>query len=440
MDGQGTAANADEKSYTREVDCKVKENTNPSKALYATVRVPGSKSLSQRALVAAALAKGDSVIINILISQDTTYLIGGLRALGAQIVSVEDGFSVSGTAGNVKNSTEALFLGNNGTALRFLTALVCLGKGKYILSGEKRLCERPVGALADALSDMGVDILTSNNCPPVQINAKGLKGGNVTLRDIESSQYVSALLLCAPYTSRGIALKLEGGVVSAPYIELTIQVMRDFGANIIQTSKHEYHVQAGETYWGRRYVVEGDASSASYFFLAAALLKKTIRIEGISRQSRQGDIRLLNVFEELGCRVTSGENWVEITGGDLKKGDLTFDLNDMPDMVPTLAVLSAFREGQTVINNVAHLRIKESNRLEAVVMELNRTGIEAGEISDGVVIRGGKMRPAEIETYNDHRMAMCFAIAGLVVPGMKISDKQCVDKSFPSFWEELKKL
>lgn len=418
----------------------MKERNNPSKALYATVRVPGSKSLSQRALVAAALAKGDSVISNILVSQDTMYLIGGLRALGTQIIPGKDGFSVSGTAGNIKNSAEALFLGNNGTALRFLTALVCLGEGKYILTGEKRLCERPVGALAEALSDMGVDILTSNHCPPVQINAKGLAGGKVMLRDIESSQYVSALLLCAPYTLQGIDLTLEGDVVSAPYIELTIQVMRDFGANITQTSKYEYCVRAGETYRGRRYAVEGDASSASYFFLAAALLKKTIRIEGISRHSRQGDIRLLDVFEELGCRVASGEDWVEITGGDLKKGDLSFDLNDMPDMVPTLAVLSAFREGQTVIDHVAHLRIKESNRLEAVVTELNRTGIEAEEISDGVVIRGGKMRPAAIETYNDHRMAMCFAIAGLAVPGMEIRDKQCVDKSFPSFWEELKKL
>lgn len=418
----------------------MKESTNPSQALYATVRVPGSKSLSQRALVAAALAQGDSVISNILVSQDTMFLIGGLRALGAQIVSVEDGFLVSGTAGNIKKSKEELFLGNNGTALRFLTALVCLGEGKYILTGEKRLCERPVGALAEALSEMGVDILTTNNCPPVKINAKGLKGGKVTLRDIESSQYVSALLLCAPYTSQGIALTLEGEVVSFPYIELTIHVMRDFGANITQKSKHEYHVQAGTTYRGRRYIVEGDASSASYFFLAAALLKKTIRVEGISRQSKQGDIRLLNIFEQLGCRVMSGENWVEITGGNFKKGDLTFDLNDMPDMVPTLAVLSAFRKGQTIINNVSHLRIKESNRLEAMVTELKRVGIKAGEISDGVVIRGGNMRPAEIETYNDHRMAMCFAIAGLVVSGMKIRDKKCVDKSFPSFWEELKKL
>ncbi len=412
----------------------------PFKKLYATVRVPGSKSLSQRALVAAALAKGDSVIRNVLVSEDTIYLMEGLKALGANIMPATDGFSVSGTAGKISNSGKDLFLGNNGTALRFLTALVCLGKGKYILTGEKRLCERPVGTLVDALKDMGVNISCRNNCPPVEINAHGLSGGKVILRDIESSQYVSALLLCAPFTTKGIDLALEGGVVSAPYIELTIHVMKDFGAEISKTGPYAYHVNTGKVYQGRKYYVEGDASSASYFFLAAAILKKTIRVEGVSRQSVQGDIRLLDVFEKLGCKVSSAENWVEVTGGNLIKGNLTFDLNAMPDMVPTLAVLSAFREGQTIIENVAHLRIKESNRLAAMVAELNRVGIQAEELPEGIMIQGGKMRPAKIETYNDHRMAMSFAIAALSAHGIEISDKKCVDKSFPTFWEELNKL
>lgn len=408
--------------------------------LHATVRVPGSKSLSQRALVAAALAEGDSFIGNVLDSQDIQYLIKGLRELGVKITAVGDGYYVCGTSGKFIKSEKELFLGNNGTALRFLTALVCLGKGKYVLTGEKRLCERPVGALADALKEMGVDIITHNHCPPLEINANGLSGGKINLRDIESSQYVSALLLCAPYTPKGMDLSLEGEVVSAPYIELTIQVMRDFGAGIYEKTKYQYHVHAGEFYHGRKYFVEGDASSASYFFLAAALLKKTIRVEGISRQSRQGDIRLLDILEKMGCKVTSEENWVEVNGGDLAKGDFTFDLSDMPDMVPTLAVLSAFREGQTIIENVAHLRIKESNRLAALVAELNRVGIEARELPKGLVIHGGKMGPANIETYNDHRMAMSFAVAGLVQPGIAISDKKCVEKSFPSFWDELKKI
>jgi 3-phosphoshikimate 1-carboxyvinyltransferase len=215
-----------------------------------------------------------------------------------------------------------------------------------------------------------------------------------------------------------------GVVFSAPYFVLKFSVLFFFGAKINQTSRHEYHVDAGKIYRGCEYYVEGDASSASYFFLAAALLKKPIRISGISQKSKQGDIRLLNILEELGCKVRSNEDWVEVAGADLAEGNFTFDLNDMPDMVPTLAVLSAFRKGQTIIDKVAHLRIKESNRLAALVAELNRTGIEAQEMPEGLVIQGGKMRPAKIETYNDHRMAMSFAIAGLVVRGIEISDKK----------------
>jgi 3-phosphoshikimate 1-carboxyvinyltransferase len=233
---------------------------------------------------------------------------------------------------------------------------------------------------------------------------------------------------------------VQGDIVSAPYIDLTISVMKDFGANIYETGKNQYSVNTGNLYSGREYCVEGDASSASYFFLAAALLKKVIRVSGISRQSKQGDIRLLDILEEFGCTVKAGENWVEVAGADLAEGTFAFDLNDMPDMVPTLAILAAFRKGQTLITNVAHLRIKESNRLAVMVTELNRIGIEAEELSDGLMVKGGRPAAASIQTYNDHRIAMSFAIAGLAVPGIEISDRKCVDKSFPEFWEELKKI
>jgi 3-phosphoshikimate 1-carboxyvinyltransferase len=405
-----------------------------------TVSVPGSKSLTQRALIAAALAKGNSFIRHALVAEDTLHLISGLQALGARVESAAGGYLVSGTAGVVKNNGKKIFLGYNGTALRFLTAMVCLGRGKYVLTGEKRLCERPVGALVEALQGMGVDISCRNNCPPIEIKANGLPGGKIILRDIESSQYVSALLLCAPYTAKGIELALQGDIVSAPYIDLTISVMKDFGANIYETGRNQYSVNTGNLYQGREYQVEGDASSASYFFLAAALLKKVIRVSGISRQSKQGDIRLLDILEELGCKVKAGDNWVEVAGTDLTCGNFTFDLNDMPDMVPTLAILAAFRKGQTLITNVAHLRIKESNRLAAMVADLNRIGIEAKELPDGLMVKGGQPAAASIHTYNDHRIAMSFAIAGLLIRGIEISDKKCVDKSFPEFWKELKKI
>lgn len=403
------------------------------------VRVPGSKSLTQRALVIAALARDNSFISNPLISEDTNYLMEGLRILGAQIVSVSGGLYVNGTAGKLANTDRQIFLGNNGTALRFLTALVCLGQGQYILTGEKRLRERPVGALAEALKKMGAHITCTNDCPPVTINANGLAGGKISLRDVESSQYVSALLLCAPYTRQGIELTLRGRVSSVPYIDLTVAAMREFGIKI-EKEKNKYTVKRQNSYQGREYRVEGDASSASYFFLAAALLQRPIRVMGISRKSCQGDIHLLEILEKLGCHIEAREDWVEVTGNNLTEGDFIFDLNDMPDMVPTLAVLAAFRRGKTTITNVEHLRIKESDRLAAMAAELKRAGIKAEETAGGLIITGGKMKPAKIQTYNDHRIAMSFAVAALAVTGIEITDKKCVDKSFPEFWEELGKI
>lgn len=420
------------------------KNLNPEitmKEPVVTVCVPGSKSLTQRALIAAALAEGQSLIRRPLIAEDTRHLMAGLKQLGAQIEHIAEGFQVIGTGGVINKQCQEIFLGNNGTALRFLTALVCLGRGHYVLTGGKRLCERPVGPLVTALQSMGVAISCPNNCPPVEITANGLKGGRITLADIESSQYVSALLLCGPYTAKGIELSLKGNIVSTPYIDLTIRVMNDFGAKIIQTDDHHYLVGTQSIYTGRSYDVEGDASSASYFFLAAALLKKTIRVNGVSAKSAQGDIHLLSILEKLGCRIQSGENWVEVSAtGDLASGDMTFDMGDMPDMVPTVGVLAAFRQGRTMIVNVAHLRIKESNRLEAMATELGRIGIYAAELPDGLMIEGGASYGADIETYNDHRIAMSFAVAGLVTPGIEIADKKCVDKSFPGFWQELKKI
>lgn len=405
------------------------------------VEVPGSKSLTQRALIAAALARGSSLIRRALVSEDTSHLIAGLTKLGARIEPAEDGFSVTGTGGVIASPAGEIFLGNNGTALRFLTALVCLGRGHYVLTGEKRLQERPVGPLVSALQDMGVEITCRNNCPPVEVTANGLSGGRITLADIESSQYVSALLLCGPYTARGIGLTLEGSVVSMPYIDLTIGVMKAFGARIGQTGDRQYSVGTETVYTGRDYTVEGDASSASYFFLAAALAKRPIRVYGVRRKSVQGDIRLLDILESLGCLVTEGDSWVEVSmTKDLASGDMTFDLGDMPDMVPTVGVLAAFRKGRTKITKVAHLRIKESNRLAAMAAELNRIGIQASELPDGLLIEGGSSHSGAIQTYNDHRIAMSFAIAGLVTPGIEIADKKCVDKSFPGFWAELKKL
>ncbi len=414
----------------------------PVRHLNATVEVPGSKSYTQRALVIASLAQGRSTLNNVLISEDTQYLLEALRLFGTKILASGSDIIVTGTSGRIRNSGRSVFLGNNGTALRFLTTLVSLGSGEFILDGSSRLRERPVKPLLDALKTLGVISHSRNNrgYPPLRIDAKGISGGSVTFNDVESSQYVSSLLICAPYAGHDITIKLTGRTVSEPYIEMTLNVMETFGAEIVRSEGNSFRVKSGLRYSGRKYIVEGDASSASYFFLAAALCQGRVRVTNINPSSLQGDIKLLDIMESLGCLVVRGDTWVEVIGGTLNEGDLRFDMGDMPDMVPTLAVLAAFRQGQTTITNVSHLRIKESDRIAALANELNRIGVNAKEKDDGLVIVGGKPHGADIETYNDHRIAMSFAIAGLAIPGMKIKDWLCVGKSFPGFWNELKKL
>jgi 3-phosphoshikimate 1-carboxyvinyltransferase len=414
----------------------------PLKHLSATVSVPGSKSYTQRALIIAALAEGQSRLENPLIAEDTGYVVGALQLLGAEIRSDKEDICVTGLSGHPRNPGGEIYLGNNGTAMRLLTAVVALGEGPFTLTGSPRLLQRPIKPLLDALTSMGADVRAkhANGYLPVVVHAHGLHGGKVTFTDIESSQYISALLICAPYAGSDTVIELQGEIPSLPYVEVTIDVMKQFGVEAIKQTSRRYRVQSGQRYKGSSYGIEGDCSSASYFFLAAALCKGRVRVRHINPRTLQGDIGILPVMERLGCTVIRGADWVEVKGGKLASGDYTFDLGSMPDMVPTLAVLAAMRPGRTVITNCAHLRLKESNRLQALATELSKTGVKAEETEDGLVIEGDSPRGVEIETYNDHRIAMSFAVLGLAIPGIKIQDETCVDKSFPGFWEELRKL
>ena len=413
----------------------------PIKNLNAVVEIPGSKSYTQRALIIGALAEGKSFLRNALLSEDTEYLIQALRSLGAEIVKGNEDIIISGTRGNITNPGREIYLGNNGTAMRFLTSLVSLGKGAFTLTGNHRLRKRPIKPLLDALKILGVDVQSKNwGYPPVVVHANGLRGGTVTLADIESSQYVSSLLISAPFAEEDTVIELQGHVPSLPYINMTVEVMREFGVEVNRETSDRYSVKSGQRYKGKRYRVEGDVSSASYFFLAAGLCGGRVRVQNINPQTLQGDIMLLPIMERLGCTVIRGDYWVEMVGGELTPGEYIFDLGDMPDMVPTLSVLAAIRPGRTTIKNVSHLRTKESNRLEALVTELRKTGVRAEERDDGITIDGSKPHGAEIETYNDHRIAMSFAILGLRTPGIKIRGKNCTSKSFPGFWDELEKL
>ena len=410
--------------------------------LNARVTMPGSKSYTQRAMIMAALAEGDSCLRGPLLSEDTGYLTEALRLLGAKIEILNGDMFVQGTAGRINNPQREIFLGNNGTAMRLLTTVVCLGKGEFLLTGAPRLLERPVQPLLTALNTLGVEARSESKqgFPPVVIRADGLQGGKIQLRNIESSQYVSSLLISAPFARDDFILELQGTIPSMPYVEMTTSLMKQFGVEVDKESPTLFSIKARQKYQGITCRIEGDVSSASYFFLAAALCQGRVRVKPIIPNTLQGDIGFLRVLEELGCGVIRGDHWVEVTGGRLKSGEIIFDFGDMPDMVPTLAVLAACRPGRTIIKNVAHLRIKESNRLEALVRELTRTGIKAQETEDGLIIDGGKVHGAEIETYNDHRIAMSFAVLGLYVPGIKIKEPDCVQKSFPGFWEEMKKL
>ena len=410
--------------------------------LDATVRVPGSKSLTQRALVIAALAAGTSTITHPLIADDTRCLIEALRLLGAHIDEEETSLRVTGTAGRIQNPGTRLLLDNNGTALRFLVSVAALGAGLFIIDGSERLRERPVKPLLDALAVLGVESRTVENggCPPVVIQARGrLEGGTVTFRNAESSQYISSLLIAAPCAAGPIEIRVEGDTVSKPYIDMTMDVMKQFG---VEAAAHEgvYRVNALPRYLPCDFTVEGDISSASYFFLAAALCRGKVRVENLNAGTIQGDLRVLEIFQRLGCRVSKGVGWIEVSGEAPAEGDFHFDMADIPDMVPTVAVLSAFRRGRTVISKVPHLRVKESDRIAALVTELNRIGVGAEERTDGLVIEGGSPHGAVIETYGDHRIAMSFAAAGLAMEGISIKDEECVRKSFPDFWKTLGEL
>jgi 3-phosphoshikimate 1-carboxyvinyltransferase len=414
----------------------------PIKHLNAMVKIPGSKSYTQRALIIGALADGKSFLRNALLSEDTEYLIEALCSLGSEILKGNEDMIIMGTGGNITNPQKEIYLGNNGTAMRFLTGLVSLGKGPFTLTGNRRLRKRPIRPLLDALNILGADSRSKNEggCPPVVVHANGLRGGRVTLKDIDSSQYVSSLLICAPFAEEDTVIELQGHIPSLPYVNMTIEVMKDFGVEVMGETPNRYFVKSVQRYEGKRYWIEGDVSSASYFFLAAALCGGRVRVGDINPRTSQGDIKLLLIMERLGCSIIRGDHWVEVVGGKLPLGEYTCDLGDMPDMVPTLSVLAAIRPGRTIIENVSHLRKKESNRLEALVTELRKTGVKAEETDDGIMIDGSEPHGAEIETYNDHRIAMSFAILGLRTPDIRIKDKDCVNKSFPGFWEELEKL
>ncbi len=405
------------------------------------VRLPGSKSLTNRALLASGLARGSSQIDGLLVAEDTRLMVDALRSLGIGIQLDEDrpGAVVLGCGGHWPHSEADLFCGNAGTVIRFLTAACCIGHGQYRLDGVARMRQRPIGELVDALRDLGASIgyEEEEGYCPLTVSGRGLGGGRVRLERPASSQFVSALLMAAPLAGRDVMIEVSGPLPSKPYVRMTLGVMEAFGVMVVEDGMEKFIIPGGQTYAAAQYGVEPDASAASYFLAAAALTGGRVTVEGLGRGSCQGDARFVDVLAEMGCRVEQAEQSTTVwgpAGGRLRGVDV--DLNDLPDVAQTLAVLAAFAEGTTRIRNVANLRIKETDRLQALATELGRLGVRTEVQEEGITIHGGQApRAAAIETYGDHRMAMSFALAGLRVPNMVIRDPDCVGKTFPGFFD-----
>jgi 3-phosphoshikimate 1-carboxyvinyltransferase len=406
----------------------------------AEVTAPPSKSVTNRALIVAALAQGESRIGNPLVADDTELMAAALEKLGIGVRKGASAWAVDGCGGAIPARDATLDAGHAGTTMRFLTALAATGNGTYVVDGSERMRQRPIGPLAGALSDMGagIEFPGGEGFPPVQVRAAGLRGGKIELAGEISSQFLSAVLMVAPCCREGLDVEVAGRLVSRPYVDLTTGVMAGFGVPVEVEDHRRFRVAPGARYAGRDFTVEGDYSSASYFFAAAAVTGGTIRVRGVTADSRQGDRRLPEILERMGCRLEWEADAVRLTGGQLR--GVRADLRDMPDMAQTLGVVALFAEGRTVLTGLDNLRIKETDRLGALAAELARLGGRVREGRTDLEIEPRPLCGAEIETYGDHRMAMSFAIAGLRLPGVVIRDPGCVAKSYPAFWDDLDRL
>lgn len=409
----------------------------PVEELDAAFTAPPSKAHTLRALFIASLAEGKSVLKNALNAEDQKIAAEALSLFGAKINFNGKDFIIEGTGGNLNAPNETIFVGNSGVTSRFLVPIAALASGNSVIDGDERMRERPIHDLVNSLSKAGVKAEAVNDCPPVKVEGKTFLGGMTTIPGNKSSQYLSAMLIAAPYTEKGLLVDIEGDLKSKPYVDITLDCMKEFGISSVNRDYKEFYVRGKQKYNAIEYEIEGDYSSASYFFAAAAITKGKVRVENLNPYSKQGDKFFLECLKRMGCEVMLGKDFVEVKGGNLS--GISIDMGDYPDIVPTLGVVAAFADGKTEINNVAHLALKESNRIESTAKNLMACKIAAVAKEDSLEIVGGKPRGTEIETFNDHRIAMAFSIMGLVVSGIIIDDENVVSKSYPDFYKELEK-
>ena len=406
----------------------------------ATIRVPGSKSVTNRALIIAALADGNSRIVNPLFSDDSFWLMDALVRLGIDVhADGERGeVYVSGQSGEIYASGVDLFVGNAGTVARFLPPFLALGRGPFTVDGVPRMRERPVADLVDGMRQLGaaVEYAGVDGRFPLTIKGGGIPGGKARVSASKSSQFISGLLMAAPYAQAPVTLHPVGRK-EWPYVGITVALMRAFGVEVDEANGR--FTVAPALYSSREYEVEPDASGASYFMAAAAVTGGRVRIPGLGASSPQGDLRFAGVLRDMGCRVEIASDFVEVQGPDHLRG-VEVDMNAFSDTMITLAAISPFATGPTTIENVGHTRLQETDRLSAVATELNRLGMKTQTTSSSIRIIPKTIRPGVVRTYGDHRMAMAFAITGLVASGIRIGDPGCVTKTFPGYFGALESL
>ena len=405
----------------------------------ARLDLPGSKSITNRALVVAGLADGESELAGVLFSQDTHVMMDSLQKMGVGIRQSPNDLSVSisGTGGSLQRPEEALWVHQSGTTARFCLPLAALCGQEVTIDGDEQIKNRPHGELCKALQSLGaqVEYLEAPNSFPLVVNGKHLQGGEISLNGGISSQFISALLLAAPCFPDQLELNIDGDLVSRPYIDMTISVMQAFGAQVQRVNDRRY-VISPTGYRNSRYEIEPDASAASYFFAAAAISGGSITVEGLGSQSIQGDTGFVDIVEKMGAKVVRSDNALSVTGTGSLIG-IDASMKEISDTVPTLAAIAPLATGPTVISDVAFIAEKESDRVTALITELRKIGVQAEKTETGMVIYPGEVQKGTIHTYDDHRIAMAFSILGLVVPGITLDSPQCVAKTFPSFFDVL---
>jgi 3-phosphoshikimate 1-carboxyvinyltransferase len=400
------------------------------------VMIPGSKSISHRMMICACLSDGTSHIQNLLSSDDIALTIKALKNMGAKIDHIQDNdYKVSGFNGRPQKYDKDIYLGNSGTSMRLLTGIAALGNTEFTLTGDKRMCERPMIELLDALTMIGTFAKSNNinGTPPVHIRGNKREGGKVKIDCSKSSQYLSSLLMIGTFMQIGLDISLDAPPVSSPYIDLTIDIMKKFNVDVHKKDTTHYKVSGSQSFIPGNFFVEPDLSNAGYFWAIGAVTGPMISVKNINKDSLQGDLKQIQILEQMGCTLKIEDDQIGVCGGQLT--GINVDMSDTPDAVPAIAVVASFAKGKTKITNIKHLREKECDRIDAVSSQLIKMGINVAQGDDFMEITGGTPKPARIETFNDHRIAMAFSIPGLKICGMEIENEACVEKSFPNYWD-----